>query len=74
MSIVDPALIARIKDAALNLPIDCLDSLYLDKLLGVLDNLVHDARQSIDDDWRAARQRSADHVRVAPTPSLDDLA
>jgi len=74
---VAPDLIARIKDAALNLPIACEDTLFLDKLLGQVELLIHEARSEIDDEWRAARQRSAEHYRrpvSAPPPTLDDLA
>lgn len=69
--------ITSIKTAALLLP-DASDTLRLDRMLGELDLLIHDARLLIDAEWRdlreaalAARQGSA--IRnLAPT--LDDIA
>lgn len=74
---VAPDLIARIKDAAMNLPIACDDTLFLDKLLGELDLLVHDARLEIDIEWREARRAAAAQSGTrltAPSPSLESLA
>lgn len=71
-STVDSVLIASIKEAALNLPVDCRDLQYLDTLLGVVEGLVHEARQCIDDEWAFQRRNTA--LRPRPTPTLDDLA